>query len=166
MRTHTVVDSPLGDLLVVAEDGALTGLYFAHRHRGRPSPEEFGEREDTGFEAVRQQLKEYFAGLRHTFDLPLAPAGNAFQRQVWDLIAAIPYGRTRTYGELAGDLGDRSMAQAVGAAVGANPLSLVVACHRVVGAGGSLTGYAGGLDRKRFLLDLEEPAEEKEARLF
>jgi methylated-DNA-[protein]-cysteine S-methyltransferase len=166
MRTHTKVDSPVGDLLVVAEDQALIGLYFAHRHRGRPAQEEFGERDDAGFQAAGQQLKEYFAGRRRTFDLPLAARGNEFQRRVWDLIAAIPYGQTRTYGDLAGDLGDRSMAQAVGSAVGANPLSLLVACHRVMGAGGSLTGYAGGLDRKRFLLDLEEPAERKEARLF
>jgi methylated-DNA-[protein]-cysteine S-methyltransferase len=166
MRTHTVIDSPIGDLVAVAEDEALAGLYFAHKHRGRPAQEEFGARDDAGFGAVRQQLKEYFAGQRHTFDLPLAAHGDTFQQQVWDLIAAIAYGRTRTYGELAADLGDRSLAQAVGAAVGANPLSLVVACHRVVGAGGRLTGYAGGLDRKRFLLDLEEPAEQKEARLF
>lgn len=166
MRTHTVVGSPVGDLVLVAEDGALNGLYFAHRHRGRPKPEEFGERDDTGFAAARQQLGEYFAGERREFELPLAPGGDDFHRRVWDLIAAIPYGRTRTYGELAADLGDRQLAQAVGGAVGANPLSLVVACHRVVGAGGKLTGYAGGLDRKRFLLDLEEPAEEKAARLF
>jgi methylated-DNA-[protein]-cysteine S-methyltransferase len=166
MRTHTVVDSPVGDLVVVAEDGGLIGLYFAHRHRGRPEPAGFGARDDSGFEAARQQLKEFFAGGRRTFDLPLAPRGDDFQQQVWELIAAIPYGSTRTYGELAADLGDRSMAQAVGAAVGQNPLSLLVACHRVVGAGGKLTGYAGGLDRKRFLLELEEPAEQKVARLF
>lgn len=177
-RTHTVVDSPVGDVVVVGEGGALVGLYFAHGHRGRPAPEEFGTRDDTGFDAVRRQLKEYFAGLRREFDLPLAPRGNPFQRRVWDLIAAIPYGRTRTYGELAADLadpagaqgvlpaGDRSAAQAVGGAVGANPLSVLIGCHRVMGAGGKLTGYAGGLERKRFLLDLEEPADHKEARLF
>jgi methylated-DNA-[protein]-cysteine S-methyltransferase len=189
-RKHTVLDSPVGDVVVVGEDGALVGLYFAHRHRGRPAPEEFGARDDTGFEAVRQQLKEYFAGQRREFDLPLAPRGNPFQRRIWDLIAAIPYGRTRTYGELAADLadltgapgvpsgapageagdisvpGDRSAAQAVGGAVGANPLSVLIGCHRVMGAGGKLTGYAGGLERKRFLLDLEEPADQKEARLF
>ncbi|SEG89424.1 methylated-DNA-[protein]-cysteine S-methyltransferase [Actinacidiphila yanglinensis] len=166
MTTHTVVGSPVGELVLVADGGALSGLYFAHRHRGRPAPEAFGAREDAGFGAARQQIEEYFAGERREFELPLAPEGDAFHRKVWDLIAAIPYGRTRTYGELAADLGDRQLAQAVGGAVGANPLSLVVACHRVVGAGGRLTGYAGGLERKRFLLDLEEPAEEKEARLF
>ncbi|MDX6353864.1 MAG: methylated-DNA-[protein]-cysteine S-methyltransferase [Streptomyces sp.] len=175
-----MLDSPVGDVVVVGEGGALVGLYFAHRHRGRPAPEEFGTRDDTGFEAVRQQLKEYFAGQRREFDLPLAPRGNPFQRRVWELIAAIPYGRTRTYGELAADLADgqggeagdigvpadRSAAQAVGGAVGANPLSVLIGCHRVMGAGGKLTGYAGGLERKRFLLDLEEPADQKEARLF
>jgi methylated-DNA-[protein]-cysteine S-methyltransferase len=166
MRTHTVVDSPVGDLVLVAEDGALSGLYFAQRHRGRPEPREFGARDDTGFGPAREQLKEYFAGQRREFDLPLAARGDDFHRRVWDLIAAIPYGRTRTYGALAADLGDRHLAQAVGGAVGANPLSLLVPCHRVTGAGGNLTGYAGGLDRKRFLLDLEEPAETKEARLF
>ncbi len=166
MRTHTTIDSPLGDLVVVADGEALTGLYFAHHHRGRPGAETLGERVEAGFEAPRRQLMEYFAGERHEFDLPLAPRGDAFQHQVWDLIAKIPYGRTRSYGELAADLGDRSLAQAVGAAVGRNPLSLLVACHRVVGAGGALTGYAGGLDRKRYLLDLEEPPQAKEARLF
>lgn len=165
-RTHTVLDSPVGDLVAIAEDGALVGLCFAHRHRGRPGPAEFGVRDDPGFAAVRQQLKEYFAGQRREFGLPLAARGDGFQQRVWDLIAAIPYGMTRTYGELAGDLGDRSAAQAVGAAVGANPLSVLVGCHRVVGADGKLTGYAGGLERKRFLLDLEEPAEQREARLF
>ncbi|MFI1091886.1 methylated-DNA--[protein]-cysteine S-methyltransferase [Streptomyces sp. NPDC020917] len=166
MRTHTVAGSPLGDLVVVAEDGAVTGLYFAQRHRGRPAQEEFGDRDDSCFLEVRQQLKEYFGGERRAFELPLSPRGDDFQLRVWRLVAAIPYGRTRSYGELADELGDRSLAQAVGAAVGANPLCLLVACHRVVGADGRLTGYAGGLDRKRFLLELEEPVQQRESRLF
>ena len=166
MRTHTVAGSPLGDLVVVAEDGSVTGLYFAHRHRGRPAQDAFGDRDDSGFLAVRQQLREYFAGDRRDFDLPLDARGDDFQRRVWQLVAAIPYGRTRSYGELATDLGDRALAQEVGAAVGANPLCLLVACHRVVGADGRLTGYAGGLDRKRFLLELEEPPERRASRLF
>jgi methylated-DNA-[protein]-cysteine S-methyltransferase len=167
-RTHTVTGSPLGDLVLVAEDGALTGVYFAERHRGRPGPEKLGGRADAEpvLAEARRQLAEYFAGGRREFALPLAAAGEPFQQRVWELIAAIPYDATRTYGDLAGDLGDRSLAQAVGTAVGRNPLSLVVACHRVMGAGGKLTGYAGGLDRKRFLLDLEEPAPERESRLF
>jgi methylated-DNA-[protein]-cysteine S-methyltransferase len=155
MRTHSVAGSPLGDLVVVAEDGAVTGLYYEQRHRGRPPREELGERDDSGFLAVRQQLKEYFAGERRAFELPLDARGDDFQRQVWHLVAAIPYGRTRSYGDLATDLGDRSLAQAVGGAVGANPLCLLVACHRVVGADGRLTGYAGGLDCKRALLEIE-----------
>jgi len=166
MRTHSVVGSPLGELVVIADDGTVTGLYYAHRHRGRPAREEFGERDDSGFLAVRQQLREYFAGERQGFDLPLDARGDDFQHRVWQLVAAIPYGSTRTYGELADDLGDRSLAQPVGAAVGANPLCLLVACHRVLGADGRLTGYAGGLDRKRFLLELEEPAERRASRLF
>jgi methylated-DNA-[protein]-cysteine S-methyltransferase len=166
MRTHTVVGSPLGDLVVVAEDGAVTGLYFAQRHRGSPPRDELGERDDSCFLEVRQQLKEYFAGERRAFELPLRPCGDDFQLRVWRLVGAIPYGSTRSYGELAADLGDRSLAQAVGAAVGANPLCLLVACHRVVGADGRLTGYAGGLDRKRFLLELEESPGQRASRLF
>ncbi|MBY8877628.1 methylated-DNA--[protein]-cysteine S-methyltransferase [Actinacidiphila acidipaludis] len=166
MRTHSVVGSPLGDLVVIADDGTVTGLYFADRHRGRPARAEFGDRDDNGFLAVRQQLREYFDGDRRDFELPLDARGDDFQRRVWQLVAAIPYGGTRSYGELADDLGDRSLAQQVGAAVGANPLCLLVACHRVVGADGRLTGYAGGLDRKRFLLELEEPAERRASRLF
>jgi methylated-DNA-[protein]-cysteine S-methyltransferase len=106
---------------------------------------------------VARQLGEYFAGERTGFELALDPPGDAFDRRVWELVAGIPYGRTRTYGELARDLGDPALAQAVGAANGRNPLCVVVPCHRVIGADGGLTGYAGGLPRKRFLLDLEAP---------
>lgn len=166
--THTVVDSPLGELTVVAEDGALTGVYFPD-HRRRPAPETFGPRTDEGFEGfeeVRRQLGEYFAGRRDRFDLPLAPKGDEFHQRVWKLLAEIPFGETRSYGELARQLGNASLAQAVGAANGRNPLSVIVPCHRVVGADGNLTGYAGGLDRKRFLLELEEPAAVRAERLF
>jgi methylated-DNA-[protein]-cysteine S-methyltransferase len=108
-RTHTVAGSPLGDLVLVAEGGALTGVYFARQHRGRPGPEKLGERDDTEpvLAAAGQQLAEFFAGNRREFTLPLAARGDAFQQRVWELIAAIPYGTTRTYGELAADLGDR-----------------------------------------------------------
>ena len=164
-RTHTVIASPLGGLTVVAEDGALTGLYFEGHRRG-PGPEELGVRREAGFEDVRSQLGEYFAGERTRFELPLAPRGNDFQRQVWGLLREIPFGETRSYGDLARLLGDVSLAQAVGSANGRNPLSVIVPCHRVVGADGNLTGYAGGLDRKRYLLDLEEPAARRDARLF
>lgn len=163
--THTIVDSPLGALTLVAEDGALTALYF-EGHLRMPPRDTFGPRADAEFEEARRQLGEYFAGERTEFDLPLAPRGDGFQRQVWDLLTRIPYGERRSYGELARELGDRHLAQAVGAANGRNPISIVVPCHRVVGADGGLTGYAGGLDRKRFLLDLEEPDGQKAGRLF
>ncbi|GAA4564278.1 methylated-DNA--[protein]-cysteine S-methyltransferase [Planotetraspora kaengkrachanensis] len=164
-RTHTVIASPVGDLLAVAEGGTLCGLYFEGHLRG-PGPGEWGARDDADFTEVRRQLGEYFAGPRTRFDLPLAPRGNEFQQRVWRLLTEIPFGETRTYGDLARHLGDASLAQAVGSANARNPISVIVPCHRVVGADGGLTGYAGGLDRKRFLLDLEEPAERKAARLF
>ena len=154
---HTVIGSPVGELTLVGTDDALTGVYF-DGHRRRPGQETFGPRVQGGFEETTRQLGEYFAGERTAFDLPLAPEGDEFHRRVWDLLARIPYGETRSYGDLARELGDPSLAQAVGAANGRNPLCVVVPCHRVVGADGSLVGYAGGLDRKRFLLDLEEPA--------
>ncbi|GAA2780002.1 methylated-DNA--[protein]-cysteine S-methyltransferase [Saccharopolyspora taberi] len=159
---HTVIDSPLGELTLVGDGEALTGVYF-EGHRRRPAQETFGPRVETGFEETARQLGEYFAGERTRFELPLAPRGDEFHQRVWAQLAEIPYGETRSYGDLARALGDPALAQAVGAANGRNPLCVVVPCHRVVGADGALTGYAGGLDRKRFLLDLEEPAE---ARLF
>jgi methylated-DNA-[protein]-cysteine S-methyltransferase len=156
-RTHTIIASPLGDLTAVAEDGVLSGLYFEGHLRG-PKPDELGTYTESGFDEVRRQLAEYFAGERTRFELPLAPQGNAFQRKVWELLTHIPFGETVSYGDLARQLGDVSLAQAVGAANARNPVSVIVPCHRVVGADGRLTGYAGGLSRKRFLLDLEEPA--------
>ncbi|HVV17861.1 MAG TPA: methylated-DNA--[protein]-cysteine S-methyltransferase [Pseudonocardiaceae bacterium] len=159
--THTVIGSPVGDLTVVARDDAVVGLYFDGQRR---RPADVGERAETPLLGqVRQQLDEYFTGGRTTFDLPLRPDGDTFDQRVWALLPAIPYGETRSYGDLARQLGDPGLAQAVGAANGRNPLCVLVPCHRVVGADGSLTGYAGGLDRKRFLLDLETPAE---TRLF
>ncbi|HEX5407237.1 MAG TPA: methylated-DNA--[protein]-cysteine S-methyltransferase [Pseudonocardiaceae bacterium] len=163
--THTVIESPVGDLTVVAAEGAITGLYFA-RHLRAPARDAIGVHTDTGFTEVARQLDEYFAGTRTEFDLPLAPVGNDFQQRVWALLTTIPYGETRSYGDLARSLGDPGLAQAVGSANGRNPISIIVPCHRVVGADGSLTGYAGGLDRKRYLLELEEPAEVAAGRLF
>jgi methylated-DNA-[protein]-cysteine S-methyltransferase len=154
MTTHTIVDSPLGPLTLVAQDGRLTGLYF-RGHWTKPDPATFGERSDDGFEEARRQLAEYFAGERTSFDLATASAGDAFQRRVWELIDRIPYGQMSTYGELARELGDPSLARDVGAAVGRNPLSVIRPCHRVVGKDGKLTGYAGGLRRQQTLLDLE-----------
>jgi methylated-DNA-[protein]-cysteine S-methyltransferase len=153
-RTHTVVDSPVGPLTLVADDGALTGLYM-DQQRHRPAAETFGDRDHEPFAEAAAQLAEYFAGRLTDFDLPLALAGTPFQRQVWDALRAIPYGRTVSYGQLAQRLGRPSAARAVGLANGRNPVGIIVPCHRVVGAGGALTGYGGGLERKRQLLDLE-----------
>jgi methylated-DNA-[protein]-cysteine S-methyltransferase len=155
--THTMVDSPLGELTLVARDGVLSGLYFAG-HRNRPRPERLGRRAPAEFAEVIRQLQEYFAGQRTAFELDLALRGDAFDRQVWALVAAIPYGQTRSYGQLARELGDRALAQKVGVSNARNRLCIVLPCHRVVGADGKLTGYAGGLARKQALLDLETRA--------
>ena len=155
--THTVVDSPIGPLTLVGDEGVLTGLYFPG-HWTRPDRRRFGPRDAAGFEEATGQLEQYFAGERTSFDLPTRADGGPFPRRVWALLHGIPYGQTTTYGALARDLGDPALARAVGAAVGANPLSIVCPCHRVVGADGRLTGYAGGLERKRRLLALEAPA--------
>jgi methylated-DNA-[protein]-cysteine S-methyltransferase len=159
--THTTIASPLGELILVAEDGTLTGVYFPGHWTG-PDPATFGERSEHRLEQVEDQLAEYFAGQRTSFELPTAATGSPFQRQVWELIDRIPYGQTTTYGQLAGELGDPALARRVGNAVGHNPLSVIVPCHRVVGKDGKLTGYAGGLQRKRFLLDLEASSERSE----
>ena len=152
--THTVVGSPLGDLTLVADDGSPTGLYFRH-HWYRPDPASFGPRDDTGFGDVTRQLGEYFAGERTEFDLPLDPRGDGFQQLVWKLISRIPYGQTTSYGTLAGRVGGGISPRDIGGFVGDNPLSILIPCHRVVGSTGQLTGYAGGLNRKRHLLELE-----------
>ncbi|MFB9834840.1 methylated-DNA--[protein]-cysteine S-methyltransferase [Actinoallomurus acaciae] len=158
--SHTVVDSPLGPLTLVATGDALTGLYM-ERQRYRPEPETFGDRDDAPFAEAARQLEEYFAGRRTRFDLPLAPVGTPFQRQVWEALRAIPYGRTVSYGQLADRLGRPAAARAVGLANGHNPIGIIVPCHRVVGANGDLTGYGGGLDRKRHLLDFERSVSER-----
>jgi methylated-DNA-[protein]-cysteine S-methyltransferase len=152
--THGLLATSLGELTVVQDDGALTGLYFP-RHWPRPDRAAFGPRADTGFEDVARQLGEYLAGDRSAFELPLKANGTDFDRRVWELIAEIPYGQTTTYGDLARDLGPGTDPRDVGAAVGRNPLSIVIPCHRVIGSTGKLTGYAGGLERKRALLQIE-----------
>jgi methylated-DNA-[protein]-cysteine S-methyltransferase len=166
---HAVIESPLGELTLVAADDALTGVYFRHHWR-RPAEGTLGPRvdadSDTLFAEARSQLTDYLAGDRRDFDLPISVRGDDAQKRVWALLATIPYGETVTYGELAATLADGTTAQEVGQAVGRNPLSVIVPCHRVVGRNGQLTGYAGGLKRKQFLLELEEPSELKAARLF
>ena len=151
---HTIVETTLGDLTLVRDKSGLRGLYFPH-HWYRPNPATFGPRLDDGFEPEVRQLADYLAGGRRHFDLALAAVGDSLQLAVWDLVAQIPYGETSTYGDLAARIGGGVTAQQVGALVGRNPLSIVVPCHRVVGRNGKLTGYAGGVARKRHLLDLE-----------
>jgi methylated-DNA-[protein]-cysteine S-methyltransferase len=166
--THTTIDSPFGELTLVARGGVLSGLYFPG-HWYMPDADVFGVRREGGFEQAERQLAEYFAGERTDFELETAIDGDEFQRRVWELIDRIPYGQTTTYGEIARELGDEpTLARKVGGAVGRNPLSVIVPCHRVVGKDGKLTGYAGGLKRKRFLLELEAPdgAAEGVPRLF
>ncbi|GAB3312306.1 methylated-DNA--[protein]-cysteine S-methyltransferase [Geodermatophilus aquaeductus] len=155
-----MVPSPIGPLTVVREDGVLVRL--AMSPPGRLVDPEIGERSDEGFDDVVRQLGEYFAGERTDFDLPLRPVGSDFELAVWEQLTRIPYGETRSYGHVAAAVGEPGGAQAVGAANGRNPLAIVVPCHRVIGADGSLVGFGGGLARKRFLLDLEQ----RDRRLF
>jgi methylated-DNA-[protein]-cysteine S-methyltransferase len=152
MRTYTEIDSPLGALTLTAKDGVLSGVYLENR------PADLGLRQDEGFDEAIRQFGEYFAGERTIFELSSVAQGNKLQRRVWQALSEIPYGETRTYGQIADQLGLRHVVRAVGAAIGQNPLLVVVPCHRVIGADGKLTGYAGGLERKRRLLDLESPA--------
>jgi methylated-DNA-[protein]-cysteine S-methyltransferase len=160
---HTIVDSPIGSLTLVGEDGVVTGLYFPH-HWTSPDRSAFGTRDDTAFPEAVRQLKEYFAGQRTEFDVETRADGPASDRAVWAEITKIPYGRTATYGDLAQAVG--GLPHEVGAAVGRNPLSILVACHRVVGKNGKLTGYAGGLKRKEYLLELERPPAAERGQLW
>jgi methylated-DNA-[protein]-cysteine S-methyltransferase len=156
---HVIVDSPIGPLTLVRDDNGLTGLYY-RGHWTRPDRNSFGPRvessDDHGFDEAIGQLSEYFAGERQDFDLPLNPRGSDTARQVWQLLTEIPYGQTTTYGVLARKVGGGVSPRDIGGFVGDNPLSIFIACHRVIGSTGKLTGYAGGLDRKRYLLQLEE----------
>jgi methylated-DNA-[protein]-cysteine S-methyltransferase len=156
-RAHVIVDSPVGQLTLVAEQGRLSGL-FMDRQRHAPDWAGLGIQgaaADEPFASAAAQLAAYFSGELTAFDLPIAPAGTPFQLRVWDALRTIPYGQTLTYGQLASRIGSPAASRAVGLANGRNPISVVVPCHRVIGADGSLTGYGGGLQRKQFLLDLE-----------
>jgi methylated-DNA-[protein]-cysteine S-methyltransferase len=149
MIVYDIFDSPIGDLLVTGDGDALTAVHMD----GSSGP---GWRRDpSALRGATRQLRAYFAGDLREFDLPLAPDGTAFQREVWAALREIPYGHTISYAELAAAVGRPGAARAVGAANGRNPIAVVIPCHRVIGASGALTGYGGGLGRKRLLLDLE-----------
>ena len=160
------IQSPVGNLLVVAGVDGLRAIWFATDRC--PPVEPAWTRDPAPFRELERQLHAYFDGELHTFDLELAPRGTDFQLRVWELLVEIPYGATSTYGELARRLGNPKASRAVGLANGSNPLSIVVPCHRVIGSDGSLTGYGGGLERKRFLLEHEgvRVGAERQAALF
>ncbi len=151
---YDMIDSPIGRLLLVG-DGSAVQRVDMQEGRRPVQVDPSWQRERDAVADVAEQLAEYFAGSRRAFDLELALDGNAFERRVWDALVEIPYGETASYGEIARRIGEPGAARAVGLANGRNPIAVIVPCHRVIGADGSLTGYGGGLKRKRFLLDLE-----------
>jgi len=156
MTLYTEMKSPLGRLLLTADNGALSGVHFpGQKHDRPPQPDWQRADDDPVLAAARTQLAEYFEGRRSAFELPLAPHGTPFQQAVWKALLAVPFGATSTYGAIAAAVRRPRAVRAVGAAIGANPLGIVVPCHRVIGRDGSLTGYAGGLERKAKLLALE-----------
>ena len=156
--------SPIGRLRLIASEIALTGIWFEQGRDAARGESTLVERATPLLDRTRSQLEEYFAGSRREFDLPLEPRGTEFQRKVWKQLLAIGYGETTSYGALARDLGDAQASRAVGLANGSNPIPIVIPCHRVIGADGSLTGFGGGLPIKRALLDLENSA--PQPRLF
>ena len=166
---HAQVTTTLGEITLVAEDDAITGLYFPE-HWHLPDTSEFGPLRDALADPIlargAQELREFLLGARREFDVRVVARGDDFSERVWGMLREIPYGATTSYGALAERLGDRHLAQRVGQVVGRNPVCVFVPCHRVLGSDGSLTGYAGGLDRKRALLELEEPPEVAGSRLF
>jgi methylated-DNA-[protein]-cysteine S-methyltransferase len=157
---YTTLDSPLGDLLLVGHRQALSGIAFLSHAPAASMLSSHWLRDDDAFAAVARQLRAYFAGELRSFELPLAPRGTPFQQRVWTALADIPYGSTRTYGQLAQQLGQPLAARAVGLANARNPIPIVIPCHRLVGADGALVGYGGGLANKRWLLALEGSANE------
>lgn len=152
----TTLDSPVDELMITADDAGVTGIFCAP-HTGRAEPQPDWVRDDAGLRPVTDQLVAYFAGELQEFDVPLAAAGTPFQQEVWAALREVPYGTTTTYGALARRLGKPvGAARAIGACNGRNPISIVVPCHRVIGADGNVVGYAGGLHRKRWLLAHEK----------
>lgn len=166
---HTIIPSELDNLTLVAEGDALAGLYFEDHwtgaHRQDLGPLVDGTEDAVLAEATRQ-LREYLSGERTGFDIPVISHGSDFEERVWARLKLIPWGERITYGDIAAELGGIGFSQQVGQAVGHNPIGIVVPCHRVVGAGGKLVGYAGGLERKQWLLNHERPWEMRNARLF
>lgn len=156
MTFYTYYDSPVQPLLLTSDGTALTGLYMVEHRHGPEVGADWAERPDAEpFEETKRQIAAYFAGQLTEFNLPLAPQGTEFQRRVWQELQHIPYGATLSYGELARRLGSPNASRAVGLANGRNPISIIVPCHRVIGANGKLVGYGGGLSRKESLLSLE-----------
>ena len=162
MTTYSRLLTPVGELILTASDAALTGVYFPTSRRGKPPTHHasWTESQDhtpsgTLLARTAAQLTEYFAGQRTTFDVPLEALGSPFEHRVWNALRTIPYGTTTSYGELARRLGDPKGSRAIGTANGKNPIPIIVPCHRVVGANGELTGFGGGLDTKRWLLEHE-----------
>jgi len=149
---YDTTNSPIGELLLTGDAESITGIHMLDEPFRAPDG---WVRDRAAFAAAAEQLEAYFDGRLTDFDLPLAPQGSPFQREVWEALLEIPFGRTAGYGEIAARLGRPSAARAVGAANGRNPIAIVIPCHRVIGSAGSLTGYGGGLERKRWLLDLE-----------
>jgi methylated-DNA-[protein]-cysteine S-methyltransferase len=150
--------SPIGRLRLIASDTALVGVWFEHGRDAARADGTLIEQSSPLLEQTRRQLEEYFAGARREFELPLEPRGTEFQRRVWQRLLLIGYGETTTYGALARELGDVQASRAVGLANGSNPIPIIIPCHRVIGADGSLTGFGGGLPTKRALLELESAA--------
>lgn len=147
-RFYATINSPLGIIEVEANEAAILSLNYVEHHREEQD-------ELPHLKACQAQLKEYFEGTLQTFDLPLNPKGTDFQQKVWNILLTIPYGSTCSYLDIANQLGDANATRAVGAANGNNPIGIIIPCHRVIGSDGKLTGYAGGLPRKQFLLELE-----------
>lgn len=151
---YSVMPSPIGGLLLTSDGECLTQLYM-EPHEGRYAIRPSWQRDDAVLRRVREQLQAYFAGELHDFDLAFEGAGTSFQKRVWRALCNIPYGETISYGELARRIGQPTASRAVGLANGQNPISIIVPCHRVIGANGKLTGYGGGLPRKQWLLTHE-----------
>jgi methylated-DNA-[protein]-cysteine S-methyltransferase len=158
MNSYDTINTPIGELMLVATDSKLAGIYFVGCDH-LPATHKQWQRDNRHpiFRQAKEQLEEYFAGKRTAFSLPLHFAGTGFQERVWRRIALIPYGKTISYADLAREAGNPKAIRAAGTSTGRNPLSIVIPCHRVIGKNGAITGYAGGLDKKRRLLELENP---------